>query len=74
MTALKNDRNSIGVEIDPDYCRQTARYLKAESTGLFSQAELRFECVDYLDHRTEVREDEALYQVKPARKRLEQTD
>jgi len=38
-------RNSIGVEIDPDYCRMTARYLKAKISGLFSKNKLLFERV-----------------------------
>jgi DNA modification methylase len=43
LASLKTGRNSIGVEIDPEYCRMTARSLKEEHRGLFSQAELRFE-------------------------------
>ena len=43
IAALKNGRNSIGVEIDREYCRMAARRLKAESSGLFSSSELIFE-------------------------------
>jgi len=43
VAALKNGRNSIGVEIDREYCRMAARRLKAESSGLFSSSELIFE-------------------------------
>jgi modification methylase len=43
LAALKTGRNSIGVEIDAEYCRMAARVLKEEHRGLFSQAELRFE-------------------------------
>jgi len=43
VAALKNGRNSIGVEIDREYCRMAARRLKAESSGLFSSSELVFE-------------------------------
>jgi DNA modification methylase len=70
VAALRTGRNSIGVEIEPEYCRMAARYLKAENTDLFSSAELHFErataepvCI--------VREDQALYEVRPAKKRLE---
>jgi len=41
--AMKYGRNSIGVEIDPDYCRAAYRFLEAESVDLFSKMELRFE-------------------------------
>ncbi len=41
--AMKYGRNSIGVEIDPDYCRAAYRSLEAESVDLFSEMELRFE-------------------------------
>jgi len=70
VAAIRTRRNSIGVEIDPDYCRMAARYLKAEAANLFSTANLVFEktvpkCVDA------VCEFEALYQVRPARRKLE---
>jgi modification methylase len=45
LASLKTGRNSIGVEIDAEYCRMAARALKEECRGLFSQAELRFEKV-----------------------------
>ena len=43
LAALKHGRNSIGVEIDPEYCQMAARHLKDESRGLFSDAEVIFE-------------------------------
>jgi modification methylase len=43
VAALKNGRNSIGVEIDREYCRMAAKRLKAESSGLFSSSEIIFE-------------------------------
>jgi modification methylase len=43
VAALKGGRNSVGVEIDPEYCRMAARFLKAESQGLFNRADLKFE-------------------------------
>jgi len=69
VAALRTGRNSIGVEIDPEYCRMTARYLKAEDTDSSSSTELIFEKtstkrVDF------VKEDQALYKVKPAKKKL----
>ena len=69
VAAFRTGRNSIGVEIDPDYCRMTARYLKAETTNLFSNAELVFEKVS-ADRVCMVKEDQALYEIRPAKKKL----
>lgn len=74
VAALRYERNSIGVEIDPEYCRMAARYLKAESSDLFSKAELRFEKTVYERERFMVKEDEGLYHVRPAKKRLSEVD
>lgn len=72
VAALKSGRNSVGVEIDPDYCRIAARYLKAESNDLFSDAELSFEKAIQERKHMVVKEDRELYRVRPARKRLEE--
>lgn len=72
VAALKHGRNSIGLEIDPEYCRMAARYLKAENVDLLSSAELRFESAVRKETHMEVREDEALYHVRPAKKRLQE--
>jgi hypothetical protein len=42
IAALRTGRNSIGVEIDPEYCRMAAKYLKAENPDLFSRSKLIF--------------------------------
>ena len=70
VAALRSGRNSIGVEIDPEYCRMAARYLKAENSGLFATAELLFEKAAPKEADL-VKEDQALYEVRPARKKLE---
>ena len=70
VAALRSGRNSIGVEIDPEYCRMAARYLKAESNDLFSSAKLIFEKAT-TEAASVVKEDQALYGVRPAKKRLE---
>jgi site-specific DNA-methyltransferase (adenine-specific) len=70
VAALRTGRDSIGVEIDPEYCRMTARYLKAETANLFSTATLLFEKAG-TETASLVEEDHALYEVRPARKRLE---
>jgi site-specific DNA-methyltransferase (adenine-specific) len=70
VAALRTGRNSIGVEIDADYCRMTARYLKAENTDLFSSARLVFEKASA--HREcLVKEDRGMYEVRPAKKKLQ---
>ncbi|WP_300327463.1 site-specific DNA-methyltransferase [Accumulibacter sp.] len=74
IAALRSGRNSIGIDIDPEYCRMAARYLKAENTDLFTTASLSFERVASADVASEsaprLREDHALYEVRPARKKL----
>ncbi|MBN2397192.1 MAG: site-specific DNA-methyltransferase [Deltaproteobacteria bacterium] len=70
VAAFRSGRNSIGIEIDPDYCRMAARYLKAETADLFATAELRFEKAP-TETAAMVREDRALYEVRPAKKKLE---
>jgi site-specific DNA-methyltransferase (adenine-specific) len=72
IAAMRTGRNSIGVEIDPDYCRTIAKYLKAETQDLFSSSELHFEKIVGKKDDLMVREDRALYAVHPARKRLEE--
>ena len=69
VAALRTGRNSVGVEIDPEYCRMAARYLKAETTDLFSNAELLFEKA--IPGTADLaREDKSLYKVKPAKKKI----
>ena len=70
VAAFRTGRNSIGIEIDPEYCRMAARYLKAENTDLFASAELRFERVS-AGRSCAVTEEPALYEIRPAKKRLE---
>lgn len=70
IAALRTGRNSIGVEIDPEYCRMAARYLKAEAAGLFSNAKLSFEKAA-AEATSRIEENQALYQVRAARKKLE---
>ncbi len=70
IAALRAQRNSIGVEIDPEYCRMAARYLKAETTILFTNEKLIFESSS-AEGAVLVREDQALYQVRPAKKKMD---
>jgi DNA modification methylase len=71
IASLRYGRNSIGIDIDPEYCRMAARYLKKEGSSLFFDTELRFEkmIVDNAGHM-QVCEDQALYEVRSARKTM----
>jgi len=71
IAALRHQRNSIGVEIDPDYCRMAAGYLKTESSDMFYDAHLVFEKAFSGKAASMVKEAPALYDVKPARRKLE---
>ena len=64
------NRNSIGIDIEPEYCRMAARHLKAENTDLFATSKLLFEKLA-AEPASLVKEDHALYEVRPAKKRLE---
>jgi site-specific DNA-methyltransferase (adenine-specific) len=43
LAALKNGRNSIGIELDADYCSMAARRLMDENTSLFGESTLQIE-------------------------------
>nr|MBC8359860.1 site-specific DNA-methyltransferase [Candidatus Desulfatibia profunda] len=71
VAALKYGRNSIGIEIDPEYCHMAARYLKRESSNLFMRTKLIFEkMITNQAGHLQVCEDQALYQVRSAGKTL----
>ncbi len=68
IAALRTGRNSIGIDIDPEYCRMAARYLKTESANLFSSTKLIFEKVsEGMDGL--VKEDAELCEIRAAKKR-----
>jgi len=71
IASLRYGRNSIGIDIDPEYCHMATRYLKKESSNLFFDTEMRFEkmIVDNAGHM-QVCEDRALYEVRSARKTM----
>ena len=69
VASLRYGRNSIGIDIDPEYCRMAARILKKESSNLFLKTELIFEKMIPDDTgQMQVCEDHALYEVRPSRK------
>ena len=71
IASIRSGRNSIGVEIEPEYCRMAARQLKAEASILFNNVHLKFEKVEKQPMgQLQVCEDRDLYEVRPARKVL----
>jgi site-specific DNA-methyltransferase (adenine-specific) len=62
VASLRYGRNSIGIDIDPEYCRMAARFLKKESSNLFLNTKLIFEKMipDNTGHM-QVCEDQAFY-------------
>ena len=58
------------VDQEPEYCRMAARYLKAENPDLFSNAKLLFEKAT-TERACLVREDHELYDIRPAKKKLD---
>lgn len=73
IAAFQTGRNSIGVEIDADYCRMAAHYLKSETSDLFSPAQLTFEKVS-AEQACMVKEDRSLYEVKPSKRKVKLTN
>lgn len=45
IAAAKHTRNSIGIEVDPQYCRMAAKSLQKEISNLFAETELFLESV-----------------------------
>ena len=43
VAALQHGRNSIGVELDKDYCKMAASRLMNENSSLFGQARFQIE-------------------------------
>ncbi len=71
VASLRYGRNSIGIDIDPEYCRMAARFLEKESSNLFLKTELIFGkmILDNIGHM-QVCEDQALYEARSARKTI----
>ncbi len=67
IAALKNGRNSVGIEIDRQYCRMAARRLKAENTGIFASTELIFEMAEVESSHQAVCVDQELSRLRATR-------
>jgi modification methylase len=73
LAALQTGRNSIGVEIDLEYCRMAAHRLRDEASSLFSRAHLLFEKTQLNTQGVmEIREEPEIYQTPRRTKRTVQ--
>ena len=43
LAAMKANRNSIGIEIEPEYCKMTFKRLQREGQTFFNQTEIKYE-------------------------------
>ncbi|NUM52383.1 MAG: site-specific DNA-methyltransferase [Candidatus Hydrogenedentes bacterium] len=69
LAALKAERNSIGVEIDPDYCKASLQRLNEEGVSLFSDIHIEFFRHAAAGTATpKVHEERAAYAAKPTRR------
>lgn len=48
LAAIKNNRNSIGIEVDPKYCKMAIERIRREGKTLYSQTEIKFEKMEEL--------------------------
>ncbi|MBI5388618.1 MAG: site-specific DNA-methyltransferase [Verrucomicrobia bacterium] len=65
LAAMQWNRNSIGIEIDPEYCRMTARRILDENQNLFSSSS--FECI----HAPAVMEEPLVLKERPVAYRFQ---
>lgn len=72
IAALRCNRNSIGIEIDPQYCSMVARYLKAESNNLITKINLIFEkIIKDKSGLIQLNENQSIYKVKSTKRLIE---
>ncbi|KHE90556.1 MAG: site-specific DNA-methyltransferase [Candidatus Scalindua rubra] len=71
IAALRNGRNSIGIDIDKEYCQMAARNLKVEINDSSIKAKLIFQkMTNGSSGKMKICEDQSLYKVKTAKKVL----
>ena len=46
LAAMRTSRNSIGIEIDPEYCSMALKRLQEEGHTLFNKIEIKFEKIE----------------------------
>lgn len=68
LAAVKCGRNSIGVEIDPSYCRMAALRLRNENQTFFAPARLEFLRSIHGEESADIlQEEQALYRTAPGK-------
>ncbi len=68
LAAMKCGRNSIGIEIDEEYCRMTLDRLKTEAKGLPAEVNIEFSKLSDNDGVFAVHEEPAVYRGKVRKK------
>lgn len=70
VAALKHGRNSIGVELDTEYCKMAASRLMNESTSLFGNAQLQIELKPHsaVEAAATLKEAPPAYKTRPRKK------
>jgi len=68
LAAMKCGRNSIGIEIDEEYCRMTLDRLKVEERGLSAEFKIEFSRVSRNGGNLTVNEEPAVYKAGKSRK------
>jgi site-specific DNA-methyltransferase (adenine-specific) len=69
LAAERASRNSIGIDIDKDYCRMALKRFHTEGSSLFSGRRLVFQRAEDHGGPPQLSEDPSIYEVKP-RKRV----
>jgi DNA modification methylase len=70
LAAMKSGRNSIGIDIDEEYCRMTLNRLKAERRTSFGEAKIEFSTADENRRNLVVGEKIAVYGVRKSGKNV----
>lgn len=70
LAAMKCGRNSIGIEIDEQYCRMALDRLKTEGRDFLKKARIEFSSADNNSGRLVVGEKPAVYKIRLKRKML----
>lgn len=68
LAALKTGRNSVGVEIDDEYCRMALQRLRTEGRDLFREVEVEFVRMGDNGAGLVVQEEPAVYGGKERKK------
>jgi site-specific DNA-methyltransferase (adenine-specific) len=68
LAAMKCGRNSIGIEIDEEYCRLALNRLKTEGRDLFRESEIEFSRAGDNGENLVIGEEPAGYKVRKNRK------